>query len=181
MKIEVANHADAFVLFESLNNRGMPLTPVDLIKNHLLAESGRKGVMSVDDAFKLWNEMLTNLGDNYATHERFLRHYYNAFKAELPEIPNAPVATRTNLIRIYETLLTANIKSGIEALVAASRIYGRVTCVVETDSPTKLDDSLRQLMRAQGAPSYVLVMWLLSKQADLKLSGRSPWSPWLTD
>src|SRR5215469_7470162 len=76
VKIEVANHADAFVLFESLNNRGMPLTPVDLIKNHLLAEAGSKGVMSVADAFELWNEMLTNLGDNSATHERFLRHYY---------------------------------------------------------------------------------------------------------
>ena len=170
VKIEVANHADAFVLFESLNNRGMPLTPVDLIKNHLLAESGRKGAMSVDDAFKLWNEMLTNLGDSYATNERFLRHYYNAFKAELPEVLNAPLATRTNLIRIYETFLTANIKSGIESLVAASRIYGRVTCVAETDSPTGLDASLRQLMRAQGSPSYVLVMWLLSKQADLRLS-----------
>ena len=170
VKIEVASHADAFVLFESLNNRGMPLTPVDLIKTHLLAESGRKGVMTVDDAFELWNEMLTNLGDNYATQERFLRHYYNAFKAELPEVPNAPVATRTNLIRIYETILTANIKSGIKRLVAASRIYGRVTCAAETDSPTKLDDSLSQLMRAQGAPSYVLVMWLLSKRADLKLS-----------
>ena len=170
VKIEVANHADAFVLFESLNNRGMPLTPVDLIKNHLLAESERKRVMNVDEAFQLWNEMLTNLGDNYATQERFLRHYYNAFKAELPEIPNAPVATRTNLIRIYETLLSANIKSGTGALVAASRIYGRVTCVVETDSPTRLDDSLRHLMGAQGAPSYVLLMWLLSKQPDLKLS-----------
>ena len=170
VKIEVASHADAFVLFESLNNRGMPLTPVDLIKTHLLAESGRKGVMTVDDAFELWNEMLTNLGDNYATQERFLRHYYNAFKAELPEVLNAPVATRTNLIRIYETILTANIKSGIRRLVAASRIYGRVTCAAETDSPTELDDSLSQLMRAQGAPSYVLVMWLLSKRADLKLS-----------
>ncbi len=170
VKIEVANHADAFVLFESLNNRGMPLTPVDLIKNHLIAESERKGVMNVDNAFELWNEMLTNLGDNYATQERFLRHYYNAFKAELPEISNAPVATRTNLIRIYETLLNTNIKSGIEALVAASRIYGRVTCVAETDSQTQLDDSFRQLMRAQGAPSYVLPMWLLSKQAEFKLS-----------
>ena len=162
--------ADAFVLFESLNNRGMPLTPVDLIKNYLLAESERKRVMDVDEAFQLWNEMLTNLGDNYATQERFLRHYYNAFKTELPEIPNAPVATRTNLIRIYDTLLSANIKSGTGALVAASRIYGRVTCVVETDSPTKLDGSLRQLMRVQGAPSYVLLMWLLSKQPDLGLS-----------
>jgi hypothetical protein len=170
VKIEVANYADAFVLFESLNNRGMPLTPVDLIKNRLLAESGHKGVMSMDDAFRLWNEMLTNLGDSYATHERFLRHYYNAFKAELPPVPNAPVATRTKLIRIYETILTANIKPGIEALVAASQVYGRVTCAAQTDSPTRLDGSLRQLMRAQGAPSYVLVVWLMSKQADLKLS-----------
>jgi Protein of unknown function DUF262/Protein of unknown function (DUF1524) len=170
VKIEVASHADAFVLFESLNNRGMPLTPVDLIKNYLLAEAERKGVMNVDAAYKLWNEMLANLSDNYATHERFLRHYYNAFKAELPEVVNAPVATRTNLIRIYETLLNTDTKSGIEALVAASRIYGQVTCVAETDSPTTLDYSLRQLMRAQGAPSYVLVMWLLSKRADLKLT-----------
>ena len=35
--IEVSNHADAYTLFESLNNRGTPLTSVDLIKNLLLA------------------------------------------------------------------------------------------------------------------------------------------------
>ncbi len=170
VKIEVASHADAFVLFESLNNRGMPLTPVDLIKNHLLAQSERKGAMTVGEAFKLWNEVLANLGDNYATQERFLRQYYNAFKAELPEVPNAPVATRTKLIRIYETLLADNIKSQVEALVAASRIYGRVTCTTETDQPAALDASLRQLMRAQGSPSYVLVMWLLTKKSELSLS-----------
>jgi len=170
VKIEVANHADAFVLFESLNNRGMPLTPVDLIKNHLLAVSERHGAMHVDDAFKLWNEMLTSLGDNYANQERFLRHYYNAFKAELPDVPNAPVATRTKLIRIYETLLGKDIKAGADDLVEASRIYGRITCVVETDVTTPLDEAFRQLMRAQGSPSYVLVMWLLSKQATLELT-----------
>ena len=37
VKIEVASHADAYTLFESLNNRGMPLTAIDLIKNKLLA------------------------------------------------------------------------------------------------------------------------------------------------
>lgn len=36
--IEVSNHADAYTLFESLNNRGMPLTAVDLLKNLLLAK-----------------------------------------------------------------------------------------------------------------------------------------------
>lgn len=169
VKIEVANHADAFVLFESLNNRGMPLTPVDLIKTHLLAVSERKGVMHVDDAFKLWNKMLTYLGDSYSTQERFLRHYYNAFKAELPDVVNAPVATRARLIRIYETLLSGDIKRVVEALVKASEVYGRITCVTEPATLTELDGALRRLMRAQGSPSYVLVMWLMSKQAELEL------------
>ncbi|MGO4600383.1 DUF262 domain-containing protein [Terrabacter sp. 2YAF2] len=170
VKIEVASHADAFVLFESLNNRGMPLSPVDLIKNHLLAESEKKQVMDVDQAFKHWNEMLTSLGDSYATQERFLRHYYNAFKAELPDVPNASVATKSNLIRIYEALLGKNLKQVVDALVESSKIYGRINCVVELDQPTSLDRAFQRLMRAQGAPSYVLLMWLMSKRQELELA-----------
>lgn len=170
VKIEVASHADAFVLFESLNNRGMPLSPVDLIKNHLLAESEKKKIMNVDQAFKHWNEMLTSLGDSYATQERFLRHYYNAFKSELPDVPNASVATKSNLIRIYEKVLERDLKKVVDALVEASRTYGRINCVVEPDQPTSLDRAFQRLMRAQGAPSYVLLMWLMSKQDELALS-----------
>ncbi|WP_448221646.1 DUF262 domain-containing protein [Gordonia iterans] len=170
VKIEVANHADAFVLFESLNNRGMPLSPVDLIKNHLLAESEKKQIMDVDEAFKHWNDMLTSLGDSYSTQERFLRHYYNAFKSELPEVSNASVATKSNLIRVYEKILEQGLKRVVDSLVTASKIYGRINCVVELDQPTTLDRSFQRLMRAQGAPSYVLLMWLISKQSDLVLT-----------
>lgn len=166
VKIEVASHADAFVLFESLNNRGVPLTPVDLIKNHLLAESERRQAMPIEVAFKRWNEMLLNLGDSYANHERFLRHYYNAFKADLPEVANAPVATRAKLIRIYETLLNRELATVLEDLVEASKTYGRITCVDEPETASKLDDAFRRLMRAQGAPSYMLLLWLMSNFED---------------
>lgn len=170
VKIEVASHADAFVLFESLNNRGMPLSPVDLIKNHLLAESEKKQIMNVDQAFKHWNDMLTSLGDSYSTQERFLRHYYNAFKTELPDVPNASVATKSNLIRVYEKLLEQNLKKVVDALVEASKIYGRINCVVELDQPTSLGRAFQRLMRAQGAPSYLLLMWLMTKQDELELT-----------
>lgn len=170
VKIEVASHADAFVLFESLNNRGMPLSPVDLIKNHLLAESEKKQVMNVDEAFERWNGMLTNLGDNYAVQERFLRQYYNAFKSELPDVQNASVATKSRLIRIYETLLRDDLEKVIDSLLAASKIYGRINRASQHDQPTPLDSAFQRLMRAQGAPSYVLVMWLMSKQNELELS-----------
>lgn len=126
VKIEVASHADAFVLFESLNNRGMPLSSVDLIKNPLLAESQKKQIMEVDEAFQRWNEVLTSLGDNYAIQERFLRHFYNAFKSELPDVRDASVATKSRLIRIDETLLEHDLKRVVNALVEASEIYGRI-------------------------------------------------------
>lgn len=41
--IEVSSHADAFMLFEGLNDRGVPLAAGDLIKNKLLSELERKG------------------------------------------------------------------------------------------------------------------------------------------
>ena len=46
--IEVSNHADAYTLFESLNNRGTPLTSVDLIKNLLLARLDVNGDGDID-------------------------------------------------------------------------------------------------------------------------------------
>lgn len=170
VKIEVASHADAFVLFESLNNRGLPLSPVDLIKNHVLAESDKKQEMSVDAAFTLWNGMLASLGDSYTVQERFLRHYYNAFKAELPVVQNATVATKSNLIRIYETVLEQDLGRIVDQLVKAGAIYGRINCVADLEQPTPLDGAFRRLMRAQGAPSYVLVMWLMSKRRELGLT-----------
>lgn len=165
VKIEVDTHADAFVLFESLNNRGMPLTPVDLIKNHLLAESERHNVMDVEIAFKYWNQVLDNLGDNYANQERFLRHYYNAFKSDLPPIPKAPVATRSNLIRIYEGLVAAQgVRPFIGAITPASAIYGRITG--RNSQGRDLDEHLSALARAQGAPSYILLLFLLAQAKD---------------
>ena len=83
VKIEVASHADAYTLFESLNNRGMPLTAIDLIKNKLLARLESIEPGKVDYYFGHWNKLLGCLGDDYTIQERFFRQYYNAFKNEL--------------------------------------------------------------------------------------------------
>lgn len=168
VKIEVDSHADAFVLFESLNNRGMPLTPVDLIKNHLLAEAERLKVMDVEEAFKRWNVILTNLGDNYSNQERFLRHYYNAFKNTLPTVPKATVATRSNLIRIFEALIAQQgVREFIQQTTPASAIYGRITNRLPEDR--SLDTELAALARAQGAPSYMLLLYLMTNAEPLRL------------
>ncbi|MBO4236826.1 DUF262 domain-containing protein [Pseudonocardia alni] len=170
VKIEVESFADAFVLFGSLNNRGTPLTPVDLIKTHLLSRAHQSATVDVDDAFAMWTEMLTHLGDHYPTQERFLRHFYNAFKAELPTVTNAPVATRSKLFGIYEKLFDGAVIDRVEALLDASRLYSRIICLTAVDSPTELDRAFRRLLHIQGTPSYVLLLWLLTKRDALALT-----------
>jgi hypothetical protein len=171
VKLEVANHADAFVLFESLNNRGLPLTPIDLIKNNLLATSDRRSGLGAGRAFERWNELLTDLGDDYAIQERFFRHYYNAFKASLPPVSNAPVATRSKLIRIYETLIAADLNDFLDGVSAAGAIYKRIIGNLDDeDEVTELDRALAALSRAQGAPSHVLLLFLMRNRQQFGLT-----------
>ena len=79
VKIEVSNSSEAYMLFESLNNRGASLTPIELMKNTILARAEHNG-LSTDDCYDKWQELLENISDDYATQERFFRHYYNAYK-----------------------------------------------------------------------------------------------------
>lgn len=105
VKIEVLTHSDAYVLFESLNNRGTPLTAIDLMKNLIMARAESHN-LTIDDCFNRWQILLGNLSDDYSIQERFFRQYYNAFKHRLNEPfqsdndrkkdPLGVVATRSN-------------------------------------------------------------------------------------
>ena len=90
--IQVLSHSDAYILFASLNNRGMPLTAVDLIKNKLLARLESLEPGNIDHYYEDWNKLLSYFGDDYDIQERFFRHYYNAFREELKAIYQVPVA-----------------------------------------------------------------------------------------
>ncbi|WP_137725912.1 DUF262 domain-containing protein [Prescottella subtropica] len=171
VKLEVESHSDAFVLFESLNNRGMPLTPIDLIKNNLLAASDRRDGFDTDKVFARWNDLLADLGDDYKNQERFFRQYYNAFKAALPAVAKAPIATRTNLIRIYETLIAADLAAFLDGITTVGSAYKRIIGNLDDeDTRTGLDSALRALSRAQGSPSHILLLFLMLRRDDLDLT-----------
>ncbi|MFJ4657955.1 DUF262 domain-containing protein [Nocardia sp. NPDC088792] len=171
VKLEVKSHSDAFVLFESLNNRGMPLTPIDLIKNNLLKTADGRPDLGLDEAFARWNALLVELGDDYTNQERFFRQYYNAFKTSLPVVANAPVATRSRLIRIYETLIAAGLVEFLETITEAGSYYKRILGNLDDeDVRTSLDDAIAALSRAQGSPSHILLLFLMRRRAELCLA-----------
>lgn len=170
VKIEVASHADAYTLFESLNNRGMPLTAIDLIKNKLLARLESIEPGKVDHYFGHWNRLLGYLGDDYAIQERFFRQYYNAFKDQLKAVHQVPVATRSNLIQIYEKLINHDAKDCLQKISAAGRLYSLILSRNQDDALNGLEKPLKDLERIQGAPSYLLMLYLLVRKDELEIT-----------
>ena len=180
IKMEVENHANAYTLFESLNDRGTPLTPIDLIKNKLLAEIDKSKTWKLDDGFRAWQYILENLEDDYVIQERFFRQYYNAFKETL----NAPFqdkdqkrrdplgseAMRSNLISIYEKLIKKDADKCLENLQNASKVYSQLLKPDFVETPSPLTKPLKDLDRIQGSPSYLLMLYLLMKREYLELN-----------
>lgn len=169
VKIEVESYADAYTLFESLNNRGMPLTAIDLIKNKLLARLTSTESDSVGHYSEQWNRLLGYLGDDYATQERFFRQYYNAFREQLREVYQVPVATRSNLIQIYERLIDHNAVDCLQNISEAGRLYALILSRNQDDALDCLETPLKDLKRIEGAPSYLLMLYLLVRRDELEL------------
>lgn len=171
--IEVSNHADAYTLFESLNNIGTPLTSVDLIKNLLLARLDVSGEENLDYYFTRWTEILGNLGEEYSEQERFFRQNYNAFRKSLNapfvkgdrQYPLGTIATRSTMLDIYEKLITRDPVGALDELSENAAIYAGII-LNKTDGLTPAQrDSYQDLQRVQGAPSYLLLMYLI-KNSD---------------
>lgn len=169
VKIEVAGHSDAYTLFESLNNRGVPLTAIDLIKNKLLAVLESKDPGSIDKQYNRWKKVIDALGDDYAVQERFFRQYYNAFKPDLKDIVSVPVATKSNLMQVYEKLIAHDAEGFLQAMIRLSTHYAQIVGYRAVPEQPQLSNLLLSLDRIQGAAAYLLLMVLFERQTELDL------------
>lgn len=68
--IEVGDEYDAFVIFETLNDRGLELAVADLVKNYLFSLAGER----LDTFKKVWGEISLLVGSENLT--PFLRHLW---------------------------------------------------------------------------------------------------------
>lgn len=176
VKIEVGSHSEAYTLFESLNNRGTPLTAIDLMKNSILAKA-EKVNLSCDDCFKMWQTLLDYLSDDYGIQERFFRQYYNAFKTTINAKFSNPgdkkkdtlgyVATRSNLLSIYERIFDYDLQSYLEEILECGRIYSMF--LLRNEEDLRFNKELAALYRIQGAPSYMLLLYVIRRQETLKI------------
>lgn len=162
VKIEVRSHSDAFMLFESINNRGIPLSAIDIIKNNLLAELDKRPDYGIDRAFDEWKDLIDLLPDP-AVQERFLRQLYNVFKyLKRVEVKGCTRATRSNLITIYDTLLRKRPIWLFKALQTKGKTYSVLLNPAEAmnqwgEAPAI---ALKDLQQLGAAPAYAFLLWV---------------------
>ena len=176
--IEVSNHADAYTLFESLNNRGAPLTAVDLIKNLLLARLDTKGDGDIDYYFYRWVEIISNLGNEYANQERFFRQNYNAFrkfynapfvKGDI-QYPLGSIAVRSTILDIYEKIISHDPTKFLDELSEKAEIYGKLLLNKPDDLSDEQIEYFSNIQHVQAASAYLFIMYLIKQQKALNIN-----------
>lgn len=76
IRLDVSEAKDAFKLFETINNRGLKLSPTDIIKNFLLGNAARFGADALQEARNSWAALIVYLDGTNP--DAFFRYYLMA-------------------------------------------------------------------------------------------------------
>lgn len=176
VSIEVESNKDAYMLFESLNNRGIPLSAMDLIKNYMISKADSIGL--TEESHEQWLRIIDYLTEETNVQERFFRQYYNAFRDDLNGEPleegknkyrlGAALATRNTLLDLYERMIDDGLEVFLNNLEKEAKNYSLLINHDE-DADKDVKKALLNLERIQGAPSYILLLYILSKRNILDI------------
>jgi len=112
--LTVTDEADAYIIFETLNDRGLGLSTMDLLKNHVFGKSGD----FLEKAKASWIIIRDNLGD-IDPNERFIRHYW---------ISHYGRASKPKLFHLMREKITSpsSALSFTEKLSEGSKVYSAI-------------------------------------------------------
>lgn len=161
--IIVGSQSDAFTLFETLNNRGVALSAIDIIKNKVLAEMEKQAGVDIDESYERWQGIIEEIPEA-TDQERFLRHYYNAFRWDpAVKIDGIPRAIKSKLIAIYEKLIRTDANLLFESICEKAETYGSLLYPEHYDWEAEgLGLQLRDVGLINASPAYMLLLYLFS-------------------
>ena len=175
VRIDVEDVSSAFILFESINNRGIPLTPIDLIKNLTIGNLEKYKKIKPETTNEKWQNIVKNIED-YNDQIRFLRHFYHAFQTnDKIKLDKYSKATKSNIIKIYEEHIRNEnmIEFIFNELIAKSVIYTKLInpdAIENNDNDFKYKIILNDLLYLGIAPAYSLLLFLFSEYKHIDLS-----------
>ena len=161
--INAMDNFNAFRLFETLNDRGLELSAVDLIKNFILMRLTSQGAKDdiVNQTIHNWNEMYQKIGNDEPV--KFIRRYtMSRYKGKVAET------------KLYETIKTKTQNFSIDQIVdfvrdinSKASIYKKIINKEFYDQD--INRSLSHLSMIEVGPSYTLLMKLFSFYEEGKI------------
>lgn len=165
VRIDTKDEASAFILFESINNRGVPLTPMDLIKNSMISNLKTQ---SAEQTNEQWQQIVNRLNE-YEAQVRYLRHFYQAFKPVRliwDKEKGKEKITKNDLIQTYTAAIKQNPAQVLQELTAKAEIYQTLSFPenITADSPfARYQSKLADLKKLGVAPAYTLLLFLFNQ------------------
>lgn len=115
LRITVPDENDAYVLFETLNDRGVRLSAADLLKSYTLREAKGLSDVDVEDIIGQWDLAVERLGEY--SFEKFLRHYL------LSAQDKEKVQNKRIFAMFKERIGTIGALKNLEEIAEASYVY----------------------------------------------------------
>ncbi|MCR1950015.1 DUF262 domain-containing HNH endonuclease family protein [Clostridium sp. DSM 100503] len=80
IEITASDYHNAYVIFETLNDRGLDLTVTDLLKNYLFSKikNSKHSLMK-----RMWSSIVNNVDERNTT--KYIRHYWNSYHKKVTE------------------------------------------------------------------------------------------------
>jgi uncharacterized protein with ParB-like and HNH nuclease domain len=149
VNINLSETEDPYLIFESLNAKGSPLTQADLVRNYFLM---RFPMTTQEHIYRdLWLPMQRRLGDNLT---EFMRHY---LMRDGEEVLKDDVYSQ--LKKRVQELSQDGVKSALEDMHRVSEYYLKLINPAEERDPS-IRESLSQLLKWEVTTSYPLLLKL---------------------
>lgn len=158
IRIDVKDDYNAFLLFETLNDRGLELSEADLLKNHLFAASGER----LGETQRNWEVMEDNLDSERPI--KFVRHHWLSTRGAIGERGlysdiKAAIATPDDVAAFSESLCHAS------SLYAA---LSDTTHQIWAGFPNQQQPAIRNLIEAIEIlrPEQLFIVLLAALEVD---------------
>ena len=133
IRLDVSEAKDAFKLFETINNRGLRLSPTDIIKNFLLGNAARFGEDALNSARASWAALIVHLDGTNS--DAFFRYYLMAL-----------VQTRIKAAEVVTHFKNVFMRQVVEAAALPERhLYPDAEEIEEEEQDEVLDGAVSEL------------------------------------
>ncbi|MCH4458074.1 DUF262 domain-containing protein [Staphylococcus haemolyticus] len=156
LQISVPDLSDAYQVFASLNSKGLPLTPLDLLKNIFISRGGE---------VEKWSELKSLFEKEDEVNETKLRQFILNNYDGLENYSTSQSLTKGRIVKEYEKIFKNQGAQYIDKLIYRAQIYNEIS-----NNDTEYSFNLSGLAKLDATTSYPLLLNLYTNKESYELN-----------